>query len=93
MGFTALWLPTFGTPSSGKVSVFWMSIVLTHSCALRVGYFFSPTTETPYGSFNAEIFWQGKSSKFAPHAQKVGLNHPVQDDDVVSSEPLVFDLR
>ncbi|KAH8120513.1 developmentally regulated GTP-binding protein [Phellopilus nigrolimitatus] len=26
----------------------------------------------------------GKSSKFAPHAQKVGLNHQVQDDDVVS---------
>ena len=40
---------------------------------------------------NTENFWQGKSSKFAPHAQKVGLNHPVQDDDVVSSERLVFD--
>ncbi|TBU47371.1 developmentally regulated GTP-binding protein [Dichomitus squalens] len=27
---------------------------------------------------------QGKSSKFNPHAQKVGLNHHVADDDVVS---------
>ncbi|TFY83987.1 hypothetical protein EWM64_g47 [Hericium alpestre] len=27
---------------------------------------------------------EGKSSKFAPHAQKVGLNHLVQDEDVVS---------
>ncbi|KAH8100485.1 developmentally regulated GTP-binding protein [Cristinia sonorae] len=26
----------------------------------------------------------GKSSKFSPHAQKVGLNHLVQDEDVVS---------
>ncbi|KAI1797580.1 developmentally regulated GTP-binding protein [Ganoderma leucocontextum] len=26
----------------------------------------------------------GKSSKFSPHAQKVGLNHHVADDDVVS---------
>jgi len=31
---------------------------------------------------------QGKSSKFAPHAQKVSLNHTVQDEDVVSSECL-----
>jgi hypothetical protein len=29
--------------------------------------------------------WQGKSSKFNPHAQKVSLNHLVQDEDVVSS--------
>lgn len=28
---------------------------------------------------------QGKSSKFAPHAQKVSLHHVVQDEDVVSS--------
>jgi hypothetical protein len=28
---------------------------------------------------------QGKSSKFAPHAQKVSLHHAVQDEDVVSS--------
>ncbi|KAG6891391.1 hypothetical protein C0992_007614 [Termitomyces sp. T32_za158] len=27
----------------------------------------------------------GKSSKFAPHAQKVSLHHQVQDEDVVSS--------
>ncbi|KAG7099579.1 hypothetical protein E1B28_001409 [Marasmius oreades] len=27
---------------------------------------------------------QGKSSKFNPHAQKVSLNHQVQDEDVVS---------
>jgi len=33
--------------------------------------------------FRYALVW-GKSSKFAPHAQKVGLNHPVQDDDVVS---------
>lgn len=31
------------------------------------------------------IICQGKSSKFAPYAQKVGLNHQVADDDVVSS--------
>lgn len=29
---------------------------------------------------------KGKSSKFAPHAQKVSLAHQVQDEDVVSSE-------
>lgn len=29
---------------------------------------------------------QGKSSKFAPYAQKVSLAHQVQDEDVVSSE-------
>ncbi|KAF9786039.1 developmentally regulated GTP-binding protein [Thelephora terrestris] len=34
-------------------------------------------------NFRYALVW-GKSSKFAPHAQKVGLNHPVQDDDVVS---------
>lgn len=28
---------------------------------------------------------QGRSSKFAPHAQKVSLSHQVQDEDVVSS--------
>ncbi|KAF9270576.1 P-loop containing nucleoside triphosphate hydrolase protein [Marasmius fiardii PR-910] len=28
---------------------------------------------------------RGKSSKFNPHAQKVSLNHQVQDEDVVSS--------
>ncbi|KAG6837876.1 hypothetical protein H0H93_013029 [Arthromyces matolae] len=31
----------------------------------------------------------GKSSKFAPHAQKVSLQHQVQDEDVVSSKPNV----
>ncbi|KAL1738241.1 GTP-binding protein [Schizophyllum fasciatum] len=27
---------------------------------------------------------EGKSSKFNPHAQKVSLNHVVQDEDVVT---------
>ena len=36
-------------------------------------------------NFRYALVW-GKSSKFAPHAQKVGLNHVVADDDVVSSE-------
>ncbi|KAI5123713.1 hypothetical protein M0805_000307 [Coniferiporia weirii] len=35
-------------------------------------------------NFRYGLVWYGKSSKFAPHAQKVGLNHQVQDDDVVS---------
>ncbi|EJD04262.1 developmentally regulated GTP-binding protein [Fomitiporia mediterranea MF3/22] len=34
-------------------------------------------------NFRYALVW-GKSSKFAPHAQKVGLNHAVADDDVVS---------
>jgi len=34
---------------------------------------------------------KGKSSKFAPHAQKVGLNHLVQDEDVVSSQFVAHD--
>ncbi|KZP00711.1 developmentally regulated GTP-binding protein [Calocera viscosa TUFC12733] len=33
--------------------------------------------------FRYALIW-GKSSKFNPHAQKVGLNHPVADEDVVS---------
>jgi hypothetical protein len=47
---------------------------------------------SPYCAFN---LLQGKSSKFAPHAQKVSLNHVVQDEDVVSSAFLycvVFDV-
>jgi hypothetical protein len=34
---------------------------------------------------NLMVPLKGKSSKFSPHAQKVSLNHPVQDEDVVSS--------
>ncbi|CAK5280070.1 unnamed protein product, partial [Mycena citricolor] len=34
-------------------------------------------------NFRYGLVW-GRSSKFAPHAQKVGLSHQVQDDDVVS---------
>ena len=33
--------------------------------------------------FRYALVW-GKSSKFAPHAQKVGLAHVVMDEDVVS---------
>ncbi|KAF7975754.1 hypothetical protein HWV62_8543 [Athelia sp. TMB] len=32
----------------------------------------------------------GKSSKFAPHAQKVSLHHAVQDEDVVSNFVCLF---
>ncbi|KAH7915127.1 developmentally regulated GTP-binding protein, partial [Hygrophoropsis aurantiaca] len=32
----------------------------------------------------------GRSSKFSPHAQKVSLNHQVQDEDVVSSTLFVL---
>ncbi|KAH9982720.1 developmentally regulated GTP-binding protein [Lactifluus volemus] len=35
-------------------------------------------------NFRYGLVWLGKSSKFAPHAQKVGLGHLVQDEDVVS---------
>lgn len=35
-------------------------------------------------NFRYALVW-GRSSKFSPHAQKVGLNHLVQDEDVVSS--------
>jgi len=34
-------------------------------------------------NFKYALVW-GKSSRFAPHAQKVSLNHAVQDEDVVS---------
>jgi len=34
-------------------------------------------------NFRYGLVW-GKSSKFAPHAQKVSLHHTVQDEDVVS---------
>jgi len=33
--------------------------------------------------FRYGLVW-GRSSRFSPHAQKVGLSHQVQDDDVVS---------
>lgn len=35
-------------------------------------------------NFRYALVW-GKSSKFNPHAQKVSIMHPVQDEDVVSS--------
>ncbi|KNZ79625.1 Developmentally-regulated GTP-binding protein 2 [Termitomyces sp. J132] len=35
-------------------------------------------------NFRYGLVWSGKSSKFAPHAQKVSLHHQVQDEDVVS---------
>ncbi|OCB85204.1 developmentally regulated GTP-binding protein [Sanghuangporus baumii] len=35
-------------------------------------------------NFRYALVW-GRSSKFSPHAQKVGLNHVVADDDVVST--------
>jgi len=38
---------------------------------------------TLVSNFRYALVW-GKSSKFAPHPQKVGLTHLVQDDDVVS---------
>ncbi|KAI6133297.1 P-loop containing nucleoside triphosphate hydrolase protein [Pisolithus croceorrhizus] len=34
-------------------------------------------------NFRYALVW-GRSSKFSPHAQKVSLNHQVQDEDVVS---------
>jgi len=34
-------------------------------------------------NFRYGLVW-GRSSKFSPHAQKVSLNHQVQDEDVVS---------
>jgi uncharacterized protein len=40
-------------------------------------------------NFRYAVVW-GRSSKFAPHAQKVSLNHRVQDEDVVSSACLLF---
>ncbi|KZS93230.1 developmentally regulated GTP-binding protein [Sistotremastrum niveocremeum HHB9708] len=40
-------------------------------------------------NFRYALVW-GKSSKFSPHAQKVGLQHQVMDDDVVSSKPSNF---
>ncbi|EIW86461.1 developmentally regulated GTP-binding protein [Coniophora puteana RWD-64-598 SS2] len=35
-------------------------------------------------NFRYGLVWSGRSSKFSPHAQKVSLNHQVQDEDVVS---------
>ncbi|KIY46196.1 developmentally regulated GTP-binding protein, partial [Fistulina hepatica ATCC 64428] len=37
-------------------------------------------------NFKYALVWYGRSSKFNPHAQKVSLNHIVQDEDVVSSQ-------
>jgi ribosome-interacting GTPase 1 len=34
-------------------------------------------------NFRYGLVW-GRSSKFAPHAQKVSLNHQVQEEDIVS---------
>lgn len=42
---------------------------------------------------SSHLLLQGKSSKFAPHAQKVSLSHLVQDEDVVSSMSITLSYR
>jgi len=44
-----------------------------------------------HGALILSFLCKGKSSKFAPHTQKVGLNHLVQDEDVVSSQSIAHD--
>lgn len=83
-----LWQRTSVMRSYGKLSwVYVGSLLLAFliTCLSRVSAY-----DLNYGPFRAgtltDLSLQGKSSKFSPHAQKVGLNHQVQDDDVVSSE-------
>lgn len=78
----ALYLRNFATRLFGE----YHTTTLTSEILLTVGqgyvYVSSKRRNMQYDTY----IQQGKSSRFAPHAQKVGLTHQVQDDDVVSSE-------
>lgn len=88
MASIVLWQRTSVMRSYGKLTwVYVSSLLLANliTCPSRVSAY-----NLNHGPFRAgtltDLSLQGKSSKFSPHAQKVGLNHQVQDDDVVSSE-------